>query len=178
MKEQIKRSNYIRLADGREGELKIIKFPNGQFGIIFLAIGAKPERIILRQFDDKSEAQNFLEYLKEEKNVSELKGRYKQLAIDLRKAAIYGREHMGDNDSGSFNFDSPYLILPRWREKLVIDAAKTAGISCFKSPRSSGRFIFNIPDTGTCSAQTRAAEAMSDYLGRLGYSSGVWYMLD
>lgn len=176
MKEEIKQNIRIRLADGRFAELKLIARSDDKFETTIITDGIMPETIFNQQFNDISEARGFWNYLLEEQHVPEPTGKYKQLAIDLEKAKIYAWEHMGNNDGGSFNFDSPYIYLPRWRQKLVSAAAKTAGLSCYK--RRSGSFLLNIPEVGDGYTRTKAAELMSDFLEKLGYHTGVFYMLD
>ncbi len=176
MKEEINKNIRIRLADGRFANLKLIVHSDDKFETIIITDEIKPEKVFSKQCDDMAEAQGFWNYLLEERHVPEPTGKYRQLAIDLEKAKIYAWEHMGDNDTGSFNFDSPYIYLPRWRQKLVSAAAKTAGLSCDKL--RDGRFLLNIPEVGDCCTRTKAAELMCDFLKELGYHTGVFYMLD
>lgn len=176
METKIIQSTHIRLADGRSAHLKLTIQPNNLLETVITTDDFAQKKIFSKRFEDQGSALDFFEYLKEDRDVPEPVGKYKRLAADLEKARIYAESHMGDDDSGPFNFDSTYIYLPRWREKLVINAAKTAGVDCFKDRRSS-RYLFCIPGTD-CFIRTKAVEAMSDFLKDLGYCAGVSYMLD
>lgn len=176
MEEKIIQSIRIRLADGRPAHLELAVNPDGTFETLITIDSTAQEKILSKKFEDRENALGFFEYLKEDRDVPEPVGKYKKLAADLEKARMYAEKHMGDTDGGPFNFDSVYIYLPRWREKLVINAAKTAGVACFKDRRGS-RYLFHIPGTD-CFIRTKAVEAMRDYLDDFGYCVGVSYMLD
>lgn len=176
MEVKIIQSIHIRLADGRSAHLKLTIQLDNLLEIAITTDDSAQEKIFSKKFEDQERALDFFEYLKEDRDVPEPVGKYKKLASDLEKARIYAESLMGDDDSGPFNFDSAYIYLPRWRKKLVINAAKTAGLDCFKDGRSS-RYLFCIPGT-ECFIRTRAVKAMRDFLEDLGYCTGVFYMLD
>lgn len=108
-----------------------------------------------------------------------LKGRYAKLAADLKAAYEYGKSHMGDDDGGTCNFDSPTLHLPRWNADSVKEAARFAGLGCFEwKPFGQTFWVFSVPCAGQGYTRTNAAEAMSKYLGNLGYDAGMYYQAD
>ena len=177
MEEGILQSICIRLADGRSARLEVTAHLDGMFETVIITDASEQEKVFSKKFEDRKNAFDFFEYLKEDRHVPEPTGRYKKLAEDLERAKAYAKEQMGDDDSGSFNFDSASIYLPGWREKLVINAAKTGGVNCSRDGRTS-RYLFSIPGTGDCLMRTKAAEAMSDFLKSMGYHTGVFYMLD
>lgn len=157
--------------------MEVIVHLDGMFETLIITDDPEQEKVFSKKLEEQEGAFDFFEYLKEEQHVPEPIGRYKKLAADLEQAKIYAKEQMGEDDSGPFNFDSVSIYLPRWREKLVINAAKTAGVDCFKDRRTS-RYLFSIPETGDCLMKTKAAEAMSAFLNNIGYHTRVFYMLD
>lgn len=177
MEEKIIQSIHIRLADGRPACLNLVIHPDNIFETTIVTDDTVQEKVVSRKFEDQESALDFYEYLKDDRHVPEPIGRYKKLAVDLERAKVYAKEQMGEDDSGSFNFDSVSIYLPRWREKLVINAAKTAGVNCSKDGRTN-RYLFSIPNTGDCLMRTKAAEAMSAFLNNIGYCTSVFYMLD
>lgn len=110
-----------------------------------------------------------------------LTGRYAKLAADLKAAYEYGKEHMGTDDGGTCNFDSPTLYLPRWNKEKVKAAVKAAGLNSFEwTPfgRNRAFLVVSVPCAGQGYTRTNAAEAMSKRLGELGYDSGMYYQAD
>ena len=108
-----------------------------------------------------------------------LTGRYAKLASDLKAAYEYGKNHMGDDDGGTCNFDSPTLHLPRWNADSVKEAAKSAGLRCFEwKPFGQTFWVFSVPCAGQGYTRTNAAEAMRRYLEKLGYDAGMYYQAD
>lgn len=113
------------------------------------------------------------------KSPDALTGRYAKLAADLKAAYEYGKEHMGTDDGGTCNFDSPTLYLPRWNKEKVKAAVKAAGLRCFEwKPYGRTFWTFSVPCAGQGYTRTNAAEAMSTYLGDLGYDAGMYYQAD
>lgn len=110
-----------------------------------------------------------------------LTGRYAKLAADLKAAYEYGKAHMGTDDGGTCNFDSPTLHLPRWNKEKVKAAVKAAGLNSFewKPFKGHGSFlVVSVPCAGQGYTRTNAAEAMSKRLGELGYDAGMYYQAD
>lgn len=111
----------------------------------------------------------------------DLSGKYLKLAKDLKAAYEYGKAHMGTDDGGTCNFDSPTLYLPRWNKEKVKAAVKAAGLNSFEWEPSCGHEAFlvvSVPCAGQGNTRTNAAEAMSKRLGELGYDSGMYYQMD
>lgn len=115
-------------------------------------------------------------------HVMELKGKYAKLRDDIREALLKGEvaEMVSGNDCGTCNFDSPTLYLPRWKKELVEQAAKEAGTHCWKLGYGFWKGFYLIcPSTHSQgNPRTANAEAMHDHFNSLGYTSGVYYMMD
>lgn len=112
---------------------------------------------------------------------NDLSGKYLKLAKDLKAAYEYGKAHMGTDDGGTCNFDSPTLYLPRWNKEQVKAAVKAAGLNSFEwKPfgRQRAFLVVSVPCAGQGYTRTNAAEAMSKRLGELGYDSGMYYQMD
>ena len=112
---------------------------------------------------------------------NDLSGKYLKLAKDLKAAYEYGKAHMGTDDGGTCNFDSPTLYLPRWNKEQVKAAVKAAGLNSFEwKPfgRQRAFLVVSVPCAGQGYTRTNAAEAMSKRLGELGYDSGMYYQTD
>lgn len=108
-----------------------------------------------------------------------LTGKYAKLAKDLKAALDYGASKMGADDGGTCNFDSPTLYLPRWNKDKIKEAAKAAGLGCFEwKPYGRTFWTFSVPCAGQGYTRTNAAEAMSAYLGDIGYDAGMYYQTD
>lgn len=108
-----------------------------------------------------------------------LTGKYAKLAKDLKAALDYGASKMGADDGGTCNFDSPTLYLPRWNKDKIKEAAKAAGLRCSEwKPYGRTFWTFSVPCAGQGYTRTNAAEAMSAYLGDIGYDAGMYYQTD
>ena len=108
-----------------------------------------------------------------------LAGRYAKLAKDLKDAYKYGKSKMGTDDGGTCNLDSPTLYLPGWDKEKVKTAAKSAGLGCSEwKPFGRTFWVFSVPCAGQGYTRTKAAEAMSSYLGDVGYDAGMYYQVD
>lgn len=100
-----------------------------------------------------------------------LTGKYAKLRDDLIIAVEAGKKADHGEDGGTCNFDSPSLLLPRWQEKKVKQAAKEAGIGCFKWELFGGaRYVFTTPTRAQGNRNCRVSEAMCKALETLGYS--------
>lgn len=102
------------------------------------------------------------------------KDKYSVLSADLAQAykaaiAIY-RNH---EDGGTCNFDAPALNLPRWIEEKTKQAAKAAGLNCWKWDLwGSKRFVFSLPgECGQGMRRTLIAEHMTRTLRGMGYDA-------
>lgn len=114
--------------------------------------------------------------------MAELTGKYAKLRDDLKIALLAGKsaEQANPEDGGTCNFDSPTLILPRWRKALVKQAAEEAGTSCFewKSFGISGEFVFSPLTGGQGNARTRNAKAVMNMLKTMSYDASMYYQMD
>lgn len=82
---------------------------------------------------------------------NDLSGKYLKLAKDLKAAYEYGKAHMGTDDGGTCNFDSPTLYLPRWNKEQVKAAVKAAGLNSFEwKPfgRQRAFLVVSVPCAG------------------------------
>ena len=110
-----------------------------------------------------------------------LTGKYAKLRDDLKAALAAGRTVEDDDpeDGGACNFDAASLLLPRWKEALVEQAAQEAGTGCFTwSLFGKKRFVFRPNTNGQANARSRNAEAMTDALARMGYQAFCYQQLD
>lgn len=113
--------------------------------------------------------------------MAELTGKYAKLRDDLKIALLAGKsaEQANPEDGGTCNFDSPTLILPRWRKALVKQAAEEAGTSCFEWKFGiPGKFVFTPLTGGQGNARTRNAEAVKNMLKTMGYDAYMYYQMD
>ena len=80
-------------------------------------------------------------------------------------------------DGGTCNFDTPYIVLKRWKDKEVFQAFKLTGMQ----PRKDCNGVFEIIDYDNFSQglrRTAMAEAIRDSLQAQGYIAGVRYLID
>lgn len=113
--------------------------------------------------------------------VKPLTGKYAQLRDDLKKGLEAAKIAVEANpeDGGTCNFDSPMLLLPRWKESLVQQAAAEAGTHCFAHKMFSEKmYVFSARAGGQGNSRTRAAEAMCDSLKKAGYEAYMYYQMD
>ena len=114
-----------------------------------------------------------------------LTGKYAKLRDDIKTALMHGEiaeeviwSKFGDG--GTCNFDSPTLYLPRWKKKLVEQAAKEAGTRCWKLSGDWWKGCYIIcPHTHSQGyPRTKNAEAMNDHFNAVGYTGSVYYQMD
>lgn len=114
--------------------------------------------------------------------MTELTGKYAKLRDDLKVALLAGKsaEQANPEDGGTCNFDSPTLILPRWRKALVKQAAEEAGTSCFEwnGFGNSGEFVFSPLTNSQGNARTRNAIGVRNMLDLMGYSTSLYLWID
>lgn len=113
-----------------------------------------------------------------------LTGKYAKLRNDIKAALEAGRaaeaqELQRNGDSGTCNFDSPVLILPRWSAEKVKQAAKEAGTFTYKWASFSPASWVIVPDSH-CQAEPRStnAKAMRDCFRALGYDAFMYRQMD
>lgn len=143
-------------------------------GVVELCPDGTRPRVKFRKTKEYSAAKRAL------RTEQALSGKYAKLAKDLKAAHEYGLAHMGADDGGTCNFDSPTLCLPRWNKEKVEAAVKEAGLRCFEwRPFGGTKFwVISVPGTGQGYTRTNAAEAMKEYLGNAGYHAGMYYQAD
>lgn len=110
-----------------------------------------------------------------------LTGKYAQLRDDLILALTVGSavEAANPEDGGTCNFETLQLYLPRWKHKLVEQAAKEAGTRGFTTTAYGSKIWLFPPNTnGQANARTRNAEAMAKIMHQRGYDASVWYQMD
>lgn len=111
--------------------------------------------------------------------MSELKGKYAQLRDDLIQCKDLALTIEDNDDGGTCNFDAPAIVANRWKESLVQQAAKEAGLSAFKwRPYRNTMFVFGVPGPGQGNMRTRKAEAMTAYLKSKGYDAIMYCQMD
>lgn len=108
-----------------------------------------------------------------------LTGAYAKLRDDLRAVVEVAKKKDHGEDGGTCNFDSPAIVMRGWRESMVKQAAKEAGITVFKwNPYSNTCWVFGVPGGGQANRRSRKAEAMTDALIDLGYDAIMYSSMD
>lgn len=109
-----------------------------------------------------------------------LSGKYAKLRDDLVAAlAVASSAAEAVEDTGTCNLDAASLLLPRWSEKLVQQAAKEAGTSALSWSAFGGkRFVFIPNVSGQAYKREVAAEAMTKALSELGYNAFCYQQMD
>jgi hypothetical protein len=117
---------------------------------------------------------------KPEEKEKPLTGKYLKLKEDLEKAVELAEIAVaGQEDNGTCNFDACSLKLPRWREKLVMQAAQEAGTGCFVWDLwGKKRYVFSLPHVGQANRRSLAADTMTDYMKRIGYDAVEYCAMD
>lgn len=182
----IKRDEHIRLKDGRLMTLDAADLGGGKYEVMLYnpktglevdVVLTPTEAEALEEFERMRERWHHPEVMP-----AELKGQYRKLAEDLKAALAYGLERKGDDDGGTCNFDAPSLSLPGWQRKKVEAAAEYAGLGCFIwNLWGSKSFVFSLPmgcGVGQGMTRTKAAEAMREYLEKLGYDAMLYCQAD
>ena len=115
-------------------------------------------------------------------HIMELKGKYAKLRDDLKIALAAGEavENTFNFDGGTCNFDSPTLLLPRWKRELVEQAVREAGTRCFKSSSGwwNGAFVISPRTHSQGYPRTKNAEEVYKILKAAGYDASVYYQMD
>lgn len=172
------RQEEVRIAGGRSLTLSTVLFPDGKFETLLFDEKTGEELDMLDGMGEDMAIYSF-KMLKERHEVKEPRGKYKKLADDLKAAMEYGRAHAGTDDGGTCNFDAPCIPAKGWKESLVKNAAREAGIGASTWKLGSEKaFVFSVPGVGQGYTRTRAAEAARDYLKAHGYPAGMYYQMD
>lgn len=105
--------------------------------------------------------------------------KYDDMALDVfdavNDAAIAARL---SDDGGTCNFDTAYIILPRWQKKKVIEAAEKLGVNMWEATTMTSTFFIGNPIGAMGNRNTVQAEEICNKLKACGYSAGVWYVMD
>ena len=124
----------------------------------------------------------FRKYLEKYKpSAKPLSGKYAKLRDDLKIALGAAQKIAYENpeDGGTCNFDASAINLPRWKEKLIEQAAKEAGTSAMTWHLFGSKcFVFSPNTPGQANRRTRAAEAMTKALSDMGYDAFGYYAMD
>lgn len=113
------------------------------------------------------------------RQASELTGKYAKLAVDLSDALSATADVEQTEDSGTCNFDSPTLFLPRWNGEKIKQAAKAAGCGAWKWEHwGTSEWVFSIPSSGQANRRSRRAEAVCKALREMGYNAAMYYAMD
>ena len=112
--------------------------------------------------------------------VKSLSGKYAKLRDDLKTALSAARSAANSvEDTGTCNMDAASIVLPRWNDKLVQQAAKEAGTTAFKwHCFGQTRYVFGPCVPGQAHKRERAAEAMTASLASLGYDTFCYQQMD
>lgn len=109
-----------------------------------------------------------------------LTGKYLQLAEDLKRIhaeAVKACENI--HDGGTCNHDAPALYLPRWNAAQIKQAAKVAGVGCFKwGSFGGGNWVFCPRINGQAYRREKCAEYMTEALRRAGYEAITYCAMD
>lgn len=144
---------------------------SGYYEVMAMYSGGKEiQSVKVDNLDDAEKMFNTMRFKYEHQEEAELKGIYAKLRDDLIKAVKAGKAADVGEDDGTCNFDAPSIKLPRAKEKLVQQAAKEAGTSCFKWELYGGaRYVFTPPTRAQGNRRCRVSEAMCKALTDLQY---------
>lgn len=122
---------------------------------------------------------NNMRWKYEDQEEPELKGKYKELRDNLKKAIECGKAADFGEDGGTCNFDAPAIIAPRWICKKVMQAAKEAGTHAFKwDSYGETKFVFGTPTNAQANRRSRVAYAMLESLKNSGYDTIGYSSID
>lgn len=151
---------------GRRIILSGVEFPDGRCEVGAFYASTMLEVEPYKRMNDRDEAEKYFASLlaryTEEANSDELPERYAQLAQHFAEAKSFAEAVAQGEDSGTFNLDTPVVILPRLKKDLVILAGRKAGLDIHPDARTNGAgafSVFGLP--GFQSARTRSAEAFA-----------------
>ena len=105
--------------------------------------------------------------------------KYEQLTADLIAAKEHAAQFENNDDGGTCNFDAASLHLPRWDVKKIEEAFEKAGLrtSTWKLCGTTYHLVLGCY-SGQANRRTDMAEAVCDYLKKLGYSTMMYYAMD
>lgn len=155
-------------------------------GLVTELILKEKERIsffesVISRLEQEQEQKQAPTPKQQEQNAEPLTGKYAKLRDDLKAAAEAGKAAAAlVEDSGTCNFDSAALALPRWQEKKVMQAAQEAGVSCWVwNFYGNKRFVFNAGrKVGQALKNEICSETMTKELARMGYAATNYCQMD
>lgn len=148
---------------GKQIIIDACEYENGYEVMVMYPGGKEIESAYTDGLDEAEKIYNGYRFKYEDQEEAKLKGRYAELRDALIKAVEAGKEADHGEDGGTCNFDAPSVYLPRAREKLIKQAAKEAGISCFKWSIFN-RWVFSTPTSAQGNRNCRVSEAMCQVL--------------
>lgn len=152
---------------------------NGYEIMVMYPGGKEIESTYTDDIDEAEKIYNGYRFKYENQEEADLKGRYADLRDALIKAVKAGKEADHGEDGGTCNFDAPSISMPRAREKLVKQAAKEAGISCFKwNTYGDTRWVFSTPTNAQANRNCRVSKAMCDVLTDAGWDCIEYASMD
>lgn len=170
------KSKEITLDNGKPAVLSTLEVFPGKFETLLASPDFGIEYACL-QSDSEQQAIADFNRIFNRYSLKPLSGRYAKLAKDLKSALSKSLKAASkSNDGGTCNLDSVMLNLPRWNQKKVGQAAKSAGMNCRK--QRTGQYIFPIPCNYQGNARTIAARSMMAILDSIGYESDIFYQID
>ncbi|BAH07969.1 hypothetical protein [Clostridium kluyveri] len=104
--------------------------------------------------------------------------RYEQLTEDLKEAYSKALEVRTNDDGGTCNFDSTFLILKRWQERKVLEAIEKAGLYCRSKTKWIGEGYMINTGGGQANNRTRIRDEFSKALSEKGYHVLHFDMMD
>lgn len=141
--------------------------------------GAEIESVKVNDLDDAEKEFNGLRFKYQDQEFKALSGKYAKLRDDLIKVVEIAQSLDYGEDGGTCNFDAPSIAGEGWREAMVKQAAKEAGISVFKWKLYGGaRWVFGVPGGGQAKRRSRKAEAMTKALADMGYDAVEYCSMD
>lgn len=161
--------------------IDIAEISSGRYEIMKLRASDGEELESYTTYDFDVAVNVYNRMLKEHQNyIKPLSGKYAKLRDDLKTALSAASDAARFvDDSGTCNLDAASLLLPRWSEKLVTQAAKEAGTSMFTWSAFGGkRFVFLPSVPGQARKREVAAEAMTKALSDLGYNAFCYQQMD
>lgn len=95
--------------------------------------------------------------------------KYEQLTIDLREAYSEALKVKANDDGGTANLDSTFLILKGLRENKVLESIKNAGLYCSSKRHWVGTGYFISTGGGQGNNRTRIRDRFAKVLSEKGY---------
>lgn len=104
--------------------------------------------------------------------------KYEKLTQDLKEAYKEAIKCKTNDDGGTANLDSTFLILKGWRETKVLEAIENAGLYCRAKRRWIGEGYFININCGQGNNRTRVRDIFKKILKEKGYDVLGFDMVD